>query len=166
MTEQPSPSIGVDWFDKFIAPRIEVSPRGCWLWTGAKKPAGYGMSGPAQRATGTGYIHRAVWIALNGQPPAKHEVDHVCFVTSCVNPAHLRLLTAKENRQIGRRNWLLRTSHCRNGHAKAGDNLIVDPDGHTRCRICTHEAWRRGWTKKNAKRAAARRAAREVPAGG
>jgi hypothetical protein len=148
--------MNADWFEKFIRPRVEVNADGCWIWTGAKNRAGYGLSGPANRATGTTYIHRAVWIAAHGQPPPKHEVDHLCFVTSCVNLAHLRLLTAKENRQIGRRNWRLRTTHCPQGHLKAGDNLILESDGHTRCRTCTTEQWRRNATKQNARRKAER----------
>lgn len=47
--------------------------------------------------------HRASWTAVHGQIPLGMTVDHVCKIRTCVNVAHLRLLTnvdnARDNRQ-------------------------------------------------------------------
>ena len=87
-----------------IQEKIEPEPNsGCWLWTAALDSNGYGMvsyEGGNQKA------HRVVWALLVGQlpPPAtgpgavgEMDLHHVCRVRSCVNPAHLRLISHREN---------------------------------------------------------------------
>src|ERR1043165_9779146 len=74
--------------------RIE-SNTGCWLWMGNVDPEGYGyfpMGYTAVRA------HRKSFALATGtQVPPHLHVDHKCCVRSCVNPAHLRIATPKEN---------------------------------------------------------------------
>lgn len=66
----------------------------CWLWTGAQDQKGYGS---CSHLYGSSRAHRAVWISLHGPVARGLMVDHLCHVRRCVNPAHLRVATAKQN---------------------------------------------------------------------
>ena len=66
----------------------------CWVWTGAKIPRGYGKMGVGGKQV---YAHRWSYARFKGEIPEGMQVDHMCFNTSCVNPAHLRLATPKQN---------------------------------------------------------------------
>jgi hypothetical protein len=62
----------------------------CWLWIGAIKESGYGNHG------GTG-AHRFMYQLLVGPIPPGLQLDHLCRVRNCVNPAHLEPVTPSEN---------------------------------------------------------------------
>jgi hypothetical protein len=69
-------------------------PDSCWLWTRAITTAGYGhlsIEGKLRPA------HRVAYELLVGPIPIGHYLDHICHVTRCVNPAHLRVVTNKQN---------------------------------------------------------------------
>lgn len=67
----------------------------CWLWTGAKWSRGYGsMLGASGKVEGA---HVIAYKLLVGRIPTGMKVDHRCHVKLCVNPAHLRLATTKQN---------------------------------------------------------------------
>ena len=85
---------------------------GCWIWQGPLNSHGYGKS------DGTS-AHRRVYEQLVGEIPEGMELDHLCKVRACVRPAHIELVTRKENcRRRGRRGWRLksRQTHCTAGH--------------------------------------------------
>lgn len=42
-------------------------------------------------------VHRLAYEVSRGEIPEGHDVDHTCFVRHCVNPAHLRAVTRKQN---------------------------------------------------------------------
>lgn len=67
----------------------------CWLWKGAKLPTGYGAlrgdDGETVRA------NRFAYQQFIGKIPSGKLVLHTCDVRLCVNPAHLRLGTYKDN---------------------------------------------------------------------
>ena len=66
----------------------------CWNWTGTMSENGYGTywaDGKNHRA------HRYAYEMANGPIPDGLYIDHVCHNTACVNPAHLRLATPKQN---------------------------------------------------------------------
>ncbi|AGT12518.1 HNH endonuclease [Mycobacterium phage Tripl3t] len=67
---------------------------GCWTWTGWKNDSGYGRL----RHEGRSYrAHRVSYEMHKGPIPDKHDIDHMCFNRLCVNPAHLRACTRKQN---------------------------------------------------------------------
>lgn len=75
----------------------------CWLWTGYIKPNGYASFYPGGgRHVPKVYAHRWSYEAANEPIPEGLEIDHLCHVRHCVNPAHLELVTHREN--LDRRN--------------------------------------------------------------
>jgi DNA-binding Xre family transcriptional regulator len=66
----------------------------CWLWTGARRPLGYG----ALKVDGhVLHAHRVAYELVYGEIPAELVVLHTCDNPPCVNPAHLRLGTRSDN---------------------------------------------------------------------
>lgn len=104
----------------------------CWIWTGALTNNGYG------RHSGT-VAHRVSYELANGPIPEGMTVDHACFRRSCVNPAHLRLMSHLENSQRQRKGL---AEQCPRGHAYSGSNLI-QREGRRRCRAYENAAQRR-----------------------
>lgn len=69
----------------------------CWLWIGAKSSKGYGsMWLSPGKSVG---VHRWAFEQAFGPIPAGQVVDHKCHIRHCVNPAHLRLATNKQNQE-------------------------------------------------------------------
>ena|SRR5579885_311897 len=81
-----------------IREKIAVNEDGCWLWTGALSE-GYGR----QRVRDFVYLaHRLVYELLVEPIPEGFDIDHLCRVRRCVNPAHLEPVTRAENLRRGR----------------------------------------------------------------
>ena len=111
--------------------KVDVQQSGCWLWTGERSKAGYGRIFWQRKKHGA---HRVAYTELVGPIPADREIDHTCNVRNCVNPAHLRTVTHKENM------IRIRKPHCKQGHEMAGYNLRLSSDGQRHCRECNREA--------------------------
>ena len=72
----------------------------CWIWDGHKSDNGYGffsLTYPGTKKAITLRAHRYAWSLANGPIPDGIEIDHACHTTLCVNPAHLRSATRKQN---------------------------------------------------------------------
>lgn len=70
----------------------------CWNWAGALDTLGYGQfAGSVNGEKGRSMAHRFAYEILVGLIPEGLEVDHRCSNRKCVNPAHLRLATRKQN---------------------------------------------------------------------
>lgn len=132
-----------EWEPRFWA-KVKKTDE-CWLWTAAKIPAGYGRFGLAGK---TVYAHRVAYELLVGPIPEGLVIDHLCNVTSCVNPDHLRAVTSKEN--VARSGVYERNAtatHCKRGHEFTPENTLVRPT-QRQCREC----WRAACRRANAKR--------------
>ena len=123
----------------------------CWLWTRAKTSAGYGqfrLDGQAQ------YAHRLAYQWLIGPIPEGLQIDHLCRVPACVNPAHLEPVTSGENSRRGVVREVLKAlrqakTHCPQGHAYDEKNTRWCPNGGRACRACARE---RAWRKRESHR--------------
>jgi len=81
---------------------VRVDPSGCWIWTAALDRQGYGFTSwrGLSRAA-----HRVSYALLKGPLVEGLEIDHLCRVRPCINPAHLEQVTPQVNvlrRDIGR----------------------------------------------------------------
>src|SRR5688572_27379346 len=102
---------------------------GCWLWIGTHDSFGYGhyviasgkRRGDGKRDSNTVVrAHRATYEALRGPIPRDLEIDHLCRVRSCCNPAHLEAVTHTVNMQrsscaLATRKMFREMTHCRKG---------------------------------------------------
>jgi hypothetical protein len=82
-----------------IAAKIEPRADGCWMWTAARDRTRYGVV-QVKRPDGRWVVqraHRLVFKLANGYLTDGLQVDHVCRVRECVNPAHLREATQSQN---------------------------------------------------------------------
>lgn len=99
-----------------------VSTEDCWLWAGSFYGSGHGQQylGWKNGKQISAPAHVVVYEALVGQVPDGLELDHLCEVPPCVNPAHLEPVTHQENTLRHYRN----RTHCRKGHEYTPENII------------------------------------------
>lgn len=81
--------------NQFWAKCVPVPFSGCWLWTGAATKQGYGRM--YRRTPGSWLAHIQAYEIIVGLIPKNLELDHLCRVTHCVNPAHLEAVTHQVN---------------------------------------------------------------------
>lgn len=117
---------------KFVQPEPNT---GCWLWTGAIVRRGYGV---VRRGGRTLKAHRYIYQLLRGPIPSGLEIDHLCRVTSCVNPDHLEPVTKAENLRRGNSLSAVnaRKVTCVRGHPFTDENTRIYPNGSRVCRTC------------------------------
>lgn len=88
----------------------------CWLWTGRLNGYGY-----AEMKLGGRYqmAHRVAYQEIVGPIPEGYQLDHLCRVRHCVNPAHLEPVTSRENTVRGEAPSAINAAktHCKRGHA-------------------------------------------------
>jgi hypothetical protein len=121
-TEVPldRPPVSFESLPADLASSITIVESGCWIWKRGRHkyvPVSYGTcEWQGHRTT----AHRAVWLATVGPIPLNGQVDHLCEVKRCVNPAHLELVTPGMN--------TLR-HHARREHENAFLESRRAPDG-------------------------------------
>lgn len=115
----------------------------CWHWLGFTN-RGYGyvkLQGESRRA------HRVLYEEYEG--PIIGMLHHDCENPGCVNPNHLRDVTAQEHVAIHPRVYQSGKTHCPQGHAYDEENTYVDATGRRHCRECGREAAKRHyWNQK------------------
>lgn len=124
------PAFGDPRLPKRFWNKVEPEESGCWLWAGGLDIYGYGRfryGKPMQLA------HRVSYSELAAAIPVGLEIDHLCRVRRCVNPAHLEPVTGRVNLQRG----AAAVTHCPEGHAYTPDNTYQPPSRAARmCRTC------------------------------
>lgn len=125
----------------------------CWLWRANKDKLGYGKFTPL--GCKNGLAHRSSHRIFKGPIKENMLVLHSCHVTSCVNPAHLRLGTHADNMRdkvmanrckTGRANSKLtesdvreiRSSELTQSQLSKKYNMHIESIGH----VIRHKTWK------------------------
>jgi hypothetical protein len=127
--------------------KVAIGEDGCWRSTGGLTPKGYARFKFDDRS---GQGHRFAYLALVGPIPEGLELDHLCRVRHCINPAHLEAVTHLEN--VNRRVIPGPVTHCIHGHEYTPDNTYTYPGGKRVCRICKNDEKARYRARKAAAR--------------
>jgi len=122
----------------------------CWTWVASATLNGYGQV--SVRINGerrVRYAHRAVYELLVGPIPEGMVIDHLCRNKLCVNPAHLEVVTNRENlmRGNGPGPVAARTNACLRGHI---GNWHVRKNGGRLCKTCQQMKRRQYYEKHGA----------------
>lgn len=109
-------------------------PDECWVWTGGNNGRGYGKFDGQ-------YAHRIAYEDLADLIPDGTELDHLCRVHACVNPAHLEPVSHRTNTLRGDTIPARRVAqtHCVNGHEFTAATTYIVRDGTRQCRPCCAE---------------------------
>ena len=106
-----------------------VDANGCWLYTGRLNRKGYGAAGSH------GSAHRYFYTRLVGPIPEGLQIDHLCMVPRCVNPAHMEPVTVQENLRRKYEAMVLPET-CSRGHVYTEENTYMHPTGYRDCKDC------------------------------
>lgn len=141
---------GLSLADRLDRLSIPEPMSGCVLWMGAWSVDGYGH---VKVDGGVKVAHRVAWEIVNGPIPAGMELDHICRVRSCINLAHLRMVTHRENVLYGDGLAAIaaRKTACPEGHPYD----VVSNRGGRYCRRCHNEMNVRNRAKAKARMAVA-----------
>lgn len=134
--------------DGNFANKVIEMANGCWQWTGAKDPGGYGCFRVDGRTRGA---HRWAYERYVAEIPEGLELDHICHTAdstctagnqcphrSCVNPDHLEPVTPLRNWQLSGAPSVANAvkTHCANGHPFDLANTYHRTSGGRGCRTC------------------------------
>jgi hypothetical protein len=118
-----------------IQSSIVIDDNGCWIWKRFRDKKGYGLVSVSHK---TFRAHRVSFEAHVRPIPEGFHIDHLCRVTSCVNPEHLEPVTqAENNRRQG-----MAVTHCPQGHEYTEQNIYWEKPKKTgfnsakRCKVC------------------------------
>ena len=142
--------------DHYLA-RCTTDSNDCWLWPGSQTN-GYATIGVIVNGKSTTRrLHRLVYESMRGPIPKGLQIDHLCRVRNCVNPAHMEPVPPRVNtlRGVGPAAVNAVKTHCPRGHALKGDNLFIQhykSGGKGRsCKKCRSDAYQE-WVRKNPER--------------
>lgn len=132
----------VSAYERFWSKVNKSAPGDCWLWLGCLSH-GYGVFYYMKRKS---RAHRWAYEQANGPIPAGLELDHLCRVTACVNPAHLEPVTHAENMRRSTSATAVNTakSTCPRGHPYD----MIKSKGGRWCRQCQIQQ-NREWYRRN-----------------
>lgn len=121
--------------------RTATSPS-CWIWRGPLDRKGYGMLYVSHNRFLR--VHRYSYERFVGQIPEGWDIDHLCRITACANPAHLEAVTHAVNclRGVGMSAQNARKTRCKHGHKFTSANTYITASGARRCRACRRKPGR------------------------
>ena len=132
--------------DRFLS-KVEKSPNGCWLWTGAISMKGYARFGVNGRNC---HGHRVSYQLFRGDIPDGMQVCHKCDNPRCVRPDHLFIGDNSANQRDAvakKRHFQVKKTHCAKGHEYSSDNTYYRSNGNRICKQCakkfSHDAYER-----------------------
>lgn len=139
-------AVGVDGTNKTITTKqcrnfllkIRFEANGCWFWLAHKDKDGYGTF------TLWPFVvkaHRVSYSMFVGMIPDEYQIDHTCWNTSCVNPAHLVPVPYDKNPRRKSNK-----THCIHGHEMTDENTYTW-FGDKLCRTCRRVANRESQAK-------------------
>ena len=141
----------------------EVGP--CWLWIGSVGVRdGYVRWTVGSRKDGSKrpvLTHRSAYEALVAPVAADLQLDHLCRVRACCNPAHLEPVTPVVNTRRGvtgqvRSDACKAITHCPAGHPydEANTYIVSHPGGYKtrQCKACTRSRTKEWRAKKRAEK--------------
>lgn len=128
--------------------RISLADSGCWIYP-TTTDSGYGVIGLGGRGGATAKTHRVAYEHISGPIPDGMDLDHLCRVRACCNPAHLEPVTRQTNLLRGARKT--EQTHCKSGHEFNAVNTRTST-GRRVCRACERD---RGVAYRARKRATA-----------
>ena len=115
----------------------------CWEWQAAIGVDDYAYFCSSGKFS-TERAHRLIYqMFVEIIPSRKQKCDHLCRIRHCVNPAHIEIVTNKENTLRGYSFSAenARKTHCKYGHPLSGSNVYKRKDRLQRgCRICRNNA--------------------------
>lgn len=145
--DRPRRIVGNDT-ERFLA-KVDRSGD-CWLWTATINASGYGSFSFGKTAA---LAHRASFELFVRRIAEGMELDHLCEVRHCVNPAHLEEVTHAENVRRTAQRQARRdagATHCPRGHEFTPENTKSSAQGTRSCRQCSrdyHREYQRNWKK-------------------
>lgn len=139
---------------QFLDGFAEPAPSGCWLWRLPLDRCGYGykyfrVAGKLKKLL----AHRWVYREMVSEIPQGLEIDHLCRVRHCVNPAHLEAVTGHMNRAraVPYGYYSSLQTHCLKGHEYTEANTYRRLGSRNRtCRACQRAAVARYATRRKA----------------
>jgi hypothetical protein len=147
MSGKPSKLTLAERFWAKVDKGAELAPGGCWLWTAAAEPSGYGRFAVGKEIW---VASRVAWFLSYGEIPADLFVCHRCDVPACVNPVHLFVGTqadnihdamAKGRNKTPRADMHRAQTGCKQGHPFDAENTYLHPTSGQRCCRACHRAW-------------------------
>lgn len=141
MAPKPKPAI-----ERFLA-KVREAENGCHEWTAGQNGRGYGVFAYGTRANPNGrsnsnmgmvLAHRWAYEYFVGPIPEGLTIDHLCRNRLCCNPAHLEVVTQRENTLRGESVSALaaRRTHCPKGHPYSPENTAITLAGARKCVLC------------------------------
>lgn len=132
MTALPLPA---DVMRERILTRVEYDTNGgCWLMPRPYARLSFG-GGANLFVVGS---HRLAHMLWNGPIPAGLVIDHKCRTPECCNPAHLRVVTPRENtieNSVSIPALNAAKTHCKRGHPFTPENTYRNGAGRA-CKAC------------------------------
>ena len=115
--------LAMEWSDALWIPVDHGFVSECFIYQRARDVNGYGIFASRHRIQTSRLAHVESYVRAFGPVPEGCEIDHLCHVPSCVNPAHLEAVPHIVNMRRGRGTKLnfKTATEIRERHAMTGE---------------------------------------------